>query len=50
MGIQAIDGLSMLVSQAVLSLERWLGPLPDRASVAREMWRAASAFSGDASR
>lgn len=50
MGIQAIDGLSMLVSQAALSLERWLGPLPDRASVAREMWRAASAFSGDASR
>jgi shikimate dehydrogenase len=50
MGIQAIDGLSMLVSQAVLSLDRWLGPLPDRASVAREMWRAASAFSGDAVR
>jgi shikimate dehydrogenase len=49
MGIQAIDGLGMLVSQAVLSLERWLGPLPDRESVAREMWRAASAFSGDAS-
>lgn len=50
MGIQAIDGLSMLVSQAVLSLERWLGPLSDRAGVAREMRRAASAFSGDASR
>lgn len=43
MGIQAIDGLSMLVSQAVLSLERWLGPLPDRVGVTREMWRAARA-------
>lgn len=50
MGVQAIDGLSMLVNQAVLSLERWLGPLPDRGSVALEMWRAASAVSGDASR
>ena len=43
MGIQAVDGLSMLVSQAVLSLERWLGPLSDRGGVTRAMWRAASA-------
>ena len=50
MGVQAIDGRSMLVNQAVLSLERWLGPLPDRGSVALEMWRAAGAVSGDASR
>jgi shikimate 5-dehydrogenase len=42
MGIQAVDGLSMLVSQAVLSLERWLGPLPDRGGVTRAMWQAAS--------
>ncbi|MEK6255086.1 MAG: hypothetical protein N2B05_10350, partial [Gemmatimonadales bacterium] len=43
MGIQAGDGLSMLVSQAGLSLERWLGPLPDRGGVTRAMWQAASA-------
>ena len=43
MGIEAVDGLSMLVSQAVLSLERWFGPLRDRGGVTREMWRAARA-------
>ena len=50
MGIQAVDGLSMLVSQAVLSLERWLGPLPDRGGVTRAMWRAASAVPRDGAR
>ncbi|MGB5302265.1 MAG: hypothetical protein WBP17_03835, partial [Gemmatimonadota bacterium] len=42
-GIEAIDGLSMLVNQAVLSLARWFGPLRDRGGVTREMWRAARA-------
>ena len=41
LGIPAIDGLSMLVNQAVLSLERWLGQVPDRRSVTREMRQAA---------
>lgn len=47
MGIQAVDGLSMLVSQAALSLERWLGPLPDRDGVTRAMWQAARALPRD---
>lgn len=37
-GIPAIDGLPMLVHQALLSLERWLGPLDDRAGAERAMW------------
>ena len=43
MGIPAADGLSMLVHQATLSLERWMGPLRDRDEVVRAMWRAAEA-------
>jgi len=37
MGVAAIDGTVMLIDQAVLSLERWLGRLPDRDGVARAM-------------
>ena len=40
-GIFSIDGLSMLVHQAVLCLERWFGELPDREGVARSMWTEA---------
>jgi hypothetical protein len=29
----------MLVSQAVLSLENWLGPVSDREGVTRAMWQ-----------
>ena len=39
LGIPAIDGLTMLVSQAVLSLENWLGPVSDREGVTRAMWQ-----------
>ena len=42
-GIPSTDGLSMLVHQAALSLERWLGPMPDRIGVVRAMQRAAEA-------
>ncbi|NNK49152.1 MAG: hypothetical protein HKP01_09800 [Gemmatimonadetes bacterium] len=45
LSIPAIDGLSMLVSQAACSLERWIGPLPDRKAVVSAMW---DAVSGDA--
>ncbi len=40
-GIVSIDGLSMLLNQAVLSLERWFGELPDREGVVRAMWKEA---------
>ncbi len=40
-GIVSIDGLFMLVHQAVLCLERWFGELPDREGVARSMWTEA---------
>lgn len=39
LGIPAIDGLTMLVSQAVLSLENWLGPVADRDGLTRAMWQ-----------
>jgi len=45
-GIRSIDGHSMLVSQAVLSLERWIGVVADREGVARAMWKAAGAPPG----
>ena len=38
-GVPAIDGLTMLVSQAALSLENWLGPEWDREGVTRAMWQ-----------
>ncbi len=41
-GIVSIDGLSMLVHQAVLCLERWFGELADPEEVARLMWTEAS--------
>jgi shikimate dehydrogenase len=50
LSIPAIDGLSMLVSQAVRSLERWVGPLPDRRSVARAMWDSVAAEPAPGSR
>lgn len=49
-GVPSIDGLSMLVNQAVLSLERWLGDVSDRDGVARAMWQAVGATPGSASR
>ena len=42
-GVPATDGLSMLVHQAALSIERWLGPGQDREGLVRAMWRAAEA-------
>ena len=39
-GVRSIEGLSMLVHQALLSLERWYGPLADPAGTARAMWSA----------
>lgn len=39
-GVPANDGLSMLVHQAALALERWLGPVPDRNGLVEAMWRA----------
>jgi shikimate 5-dehydrogenase len=45
-GVSAIDGRSMLIHQALLSLERWLGPVAERAEVARAMRRAVEEFLG----
>jgi shikimate dehydrogenase len=42
-GIPATDGLSMLVHQAALSLERWLGEPPDRDGLVQAMRKAAEA-------
>jgi shikimate dehydrogenase len=39
LGIPAKDGHPMLVSQALLSLDRWLGPVEDRSGVAAAMWK-----------
>ncbi len=50
MDIPAIDGLSLLVSQALLSLEIWLGSVPDIDGVTRAMWRAVSPAPGRGSR
>lgn len=40
-GVPSLDGHSMLVNQALLSLERWIGEVSDPAGVARAMWKAA---------
>jgi shikimate dehydrogenase len=42
-GVPALDGHSMLVNQALLSLERWIGEVFDRDGVARAMWKAVAA-------
>lgn len=42
-GVPSLDGHSMLVNQALLSLEKWIGEVSDRAGVARAMWKAIGA-------
>jgi len=49
-GVPSIDGHSMLVNQAVLSLENWIGEVSDRDGVAQAMWKAVGARPGRRSR
>jgi len=49
-GVPSIDGHSMLVNQAVLSLENWIGEVSDRDGVAQAMWKAAGTTPGRRSR